>query len=186
MSRLYRDENEVLEDFQKKIDTKSYTHEDIVAFKELFEGQTAESQVMLKISDRLQKRLDTANTKIKEKNEEIVNKNEKLNEALDNLMKARVGKKASTIMFTITILIFISEEYYLGPFLEYLVGYAYLILILKGVVAIGLKSFESVLENIFVNGAKKKIIKEAREEQPKETRSYDMLEDSIMKQSSAA
>lgn len=185
MSRLFKDENEVLEEFQKKIDNKSYSHEDIIEFKELFEGQTAESQVMLKISDRLQKRLDTANTKIKEKNEEIINKNEKLNEALDNLMKARVGKKASTIMFTITILIFISEEYYLGPLLEYFVGYAYLILILKGVVAIGLKSFEGVLESIFVNGAKKKIIKQAREE-PKESKSYEIIEDSMIKQSSAA
>ncbi|MBV6642294.1 MAG: hypothetical protein KI791_16370 [Cyclobacteriaceae bacterium] len=185
MSSLFQDENDILEDFQKKIDNKSYTHEDIIAFKEQFESQTAESQVMLKISDRLQKRLDTANTKIKEKNDEIVTKNEKLNEALDNLMKARVGKKASTIMFTATILLFVSEELYVGPLLEYFVGYAYLILILKGVVAIGLKSFESVLENIFVSSAKKEIVKEVRREQ-RQTKTYDILEKSMSKQSSAA
>ncbi len=185
MSSLFQDENDILEDFQKKIDNKSYTHEDIIAFKEQFEGQTAESQVMLKISDRLQKRLDTANTKIKEKNDEIVSKNEKLNEALDNLMKARVGKKASTIMFTATILLFVSEELYVGPLLEYFVGYAYLILILKGLVAIGLKSFESVLENIFVNGAKRKIVKDVRRE-PRQAKTYEILEESMSKQSSAA
>lgn len=186
MNKFFLDENDILEEFQKKIDNKSYTHEDVVAFKELFEGQTAESQVMMRISDRLQKRLDNANTKIKEKNEEIVSKNEKLNEALDNLMKARVGKKASTIMFTATILIFVSEEVYLGPLVEMFTGYAYLILVLKGLIAIGLKSFESVLENIFVNSAKKKIVKEVREEAPAQ-KEFDMIEDAaISKQSSAA
>ncbi len=185
MNNLFIDENEKLEEFQKKIDDRSYTHEDIVAFKELFEGQTAESQVMMRISDRLQKRLDNANTKIREKNEEIVNKNEKLNEALDNLMKARVGKKASTIMFTATILIFVSEELYLGPMVEYVISYAYLILILKGLVAIGLKSFETILENIFVNQAKKKIVKEVREETTERKR-FEILEDAMSKQSSAA
>ena len=73
----------------------------------------------------------------------------------------------------------------MGPLLEYFVGYAYLILILKGAVAIGLKSFESILENIFVNGAKKKIVKEARSES-RETKTYNILEGSMSKQSSAA
>lgn len=185
MNTLFQDENEILEEFQRKIENESYTHEDIIAFKEQFESQTAESQVMLKISDRLQKRLDTANTKIREKSDEIISKNEKLNEALDNLMRARIGKKASTIMFTATILIFVSEELYLGPLVEYFVGYVYLILILKGLVAIGLKSFESVLENIFVNGAKKKILTEARSN-ANELKTYEIMHEAISKQSSAA
>ncbi len=162
MSKLFEEEDEILEEFQKKIDDKSYSHEDVIAFKRKFEDQTAESQVMLRIGDRLQQRLDMANLKIKEKSDEIASKNNKLNQALDNLIKARVGKKASTIMFTITILLFISEEVYIEPLVEYFVGYLYLILILKGVVALILKSFESVLENIFVNREKKKIVNMAR------------------------
>jgi hypothetical protein len=164
MNDLYQIEDEILLNFQRKLDTNSVRHEDMVKFKEHYESLAAESQVMLKISDRLQKRLDTANTKIKEKNNEIVQKNLKLKEAIEKLAEARVGKRASTIMFTVAILLFVSEEIYLGPLIEYFVNFSYLILLFKGGIALILKTVESFLESFFTKGEQKKILTEARNE----------------------
>jgi len=163
MNVLYQKEDNILENFQKKIEEKSMTYEDMVEFKEAYESLTAESQVMLKISDRLQKRLDTANVKITQKNEEIQQKNTKLKEAIEKLAEARVGKKASTIMFTVAILLFVSEEIYLGPLIEYFVNFSFLILFIKGGIALLLKVLEGLLESSLTKGEKKKILEAARE-----------------------
>ncbi len=163
MNVLYQKEDNILENFQKKIEEKSMTYEDMIEFKEAYESLTAESQVMLKISDRLQKRLDTANVKITQKNEEIQQKNTKLKEAIEKLAEARVGKKASTIMFTVAILLFVSEEIYLGPLIEYFVNFSFLILFIKGGIALMLKVLEGLLESSLTKGEKKKILEAARE-----------------------
>lgn len=164
MDILYQREDKILENFQKKIDDNSFTLDDIKEFKSHYESLTAESQVMLKISDRLQKRLDTANVKITQKNEEILQKNTKLKEAIEKLAEARVGKKASTIMFTVAILLFMSEEIYLGPLVEYFINFSYLILLFKGGIALVLKGIETFLETYFTKAEKKKILMEAREQ----------------------
>lgn len=163
MDNLYQGEDKILSDFQRKIDEKSFTIEDVIAFKANYENLTAESQVMLRISDRLQKRLDSANSKITLKNEEILVKNEKLKEAIEKLAEARVGKKASTIMFTLAIVLFVSEEIYLGPLVEYFINFSYLILLFKGGIAILLKGIESLLEAWLTKGQKRQILEEARE-----------------------
>ncbi len=164
MDKLYQREDRILESFTKKLDDKSYTYEDVVEFKSNYESLAAESQVMLKISDRLQKRLDNANTKILQKNDEILLKNSKLKEAIEKLAEARVGKKASTIMFTLAILLFVSEEIYLGPLIEYFINFSYLILLIKGGIALLLKVVESFLETLLTRGQKKEILDQAREE----------------------
>lgn len=164
MSKLYQNEDVILANFQKKLDDKSYTHEDIVQFKANYENLAAESNVMLKISDRLQKRLDSANSKIVQKNEEILLKNEKLKEAIEKLAEAKIGKKASTIMFTLAILLFVSEEIYLGPLIEYFINFSYLILAIKGGIALLLKGVESFLEALLTRGQKKEILEAARKE----------------------
>ena len=162
MNDLYQQEAEVLKVLQQKIDGGDISIKDIQEFKLNYESLFEESRMLMKISDRLQKKLDTANKKISEKNDEILLKNQNLKEAIDKLVQARVGKKASTIMFTAAIILFVSEEIYLEPLVEYFVNYHYLILILKGGVALSLKFFESILESYFVNSEKKRILKESK------------------------
>ncbi len=164
MTNLYQDETQTLAEFQEMIDEDRVYLEDVIEFKKKYENLATESQVLLKISDRLQRKLDTANNKIQQKNEEITEKNEKLRETIDNLAQARVGKKASTILFTATILLFVSEEIYLGPLVEYFVEYSYLILIFKGVIALSLKLLESILETHFISGEKNRILLDVKEE----------------------
>jgi len=74
-----------------------------------------------------------------------------------------VGKKASTIMFTAATVLFVTEEIYLGPLIEYFVNFSFLILAVKGGIAIALKGIEGFLETILTRGEKKKILMQARE-----------------------
>ena len=170
MDNLFQEEREVINDFEEKIRTNSLTQEDLIKLKDQFKALTEESLVMCQISDRLQKKLDVANKKIHEKSLEITHKNEKLNDAINEMLKAQLSKKASTIMLTVTIFFFVTEEIYLEPVIEYFFGYASLILLFKGLIAIGLKSFESTLERILENITKKRILKQAikKDEQPLE------------------
>lgn len=163
MTNLYQHEEEALEVIQKKLDDDNCTMNDVREFKDVYQNLFEESRMMIKISDRLQKKLDTAKKKVQEKNEEVLEKNQSLKEAIEKLAKARVGKKASTIMFTMAIFLFVSEELYIEPFVEYFADYSYLIWILKGGIALSLKFFESFLESYFVGGEKKKILIESRE-----------------------
>lgn len=168
MDKLFQEERQAINDFEEKIKTETFTQEDLISFKDKFKALTDESQVMCQISDRLQKKLDAANNKIKEKNEEINLKNEKLNDAIQKMLKAQLGKKASTIMLTVTIIFFVTEEIYLEPVVEYLFGYASLVLVLKGLIAISLKGFESGLEAILEKITKQRILKQtiSKQEEP--------------------
>jgi len=165
MDNLFQEERKAIHDFELKVSQGSFSKEDLIAFKEQFKALTEESQVMCQISDRLQKKLDAANNQIKEKNQEINHKNEKLNDAINKMLKAQLSKKASTIMLTVTIIIFVSEELYLEPIVEYIFGYASLVLLLKGLLAIGLKACEATLESILEKMAKKRILKQTINEQ---------------------
>jgi len=163
MNDLFQQEAIIIKEIQEKIDAEDLYLDDVVEFKKNYESLSEESGMLMKISDRLQKKLDTANKKISEKNDEIILKNENLKEAIEKLVKARVGKKASTIMFTAAIILFVSEEIYLEPLVEYFVNYHYLILLLKAGVALCLKFFESALEGYFVNSEKRKIVNESKD-----------------------
>ncbi|XOV93317.1 MAG: hypothetical protein ACFHWX_01140 [Bacteroidota bacterium] len=67
---------------------------------------------------------------------------------IQRMLKAQLWKKASTIMPTVTIFMFVTVEIYLWHVVEYLFGYASLVLVLKGLLAISLKGFESTLGSI--------------------------------------
>ena len=160
MDNLFQEEKKAISEFENKVHNESISQEDLHEFVNKFKALTNESHVMCQISDRLQKKLDAANKKIIEKNQEINHKNVKLNDAIQNMLKAQLGKKASTIMLTVTIILFVTEELYLGPVVEYFFGYAYLVLVLKGLLAISLKGFESTLESILEKLTKKRILKQ--------------------------
>jgi hypothetical protein len=117
--------------------------------------------VITRVSDRLQKKLDGANSQIREQNNEIKEKNTKLTETISELAKARVGKKASTIMLTVALTLFILEQLILQPFIEerfanlYYLDFIFLIAIFFIV-----KLFESKLEDYFITAEKKRIMKD--------------------------
>lgn len=156
--QLYHQEEDHLNRFREKVKGKDVFLEDIEGFIDSYEDLLNETKVITRISDRLQKKLDKANQKILNQNVQISKANEDLKDTIDKLAVARVGKKASTIMFTAAIVLFVSEEYYLSPVVEQYVNIPYLSLALKGVIALALKFIESGLESYYLRQEKTKIM----------------------------
>lgn len=160
MKELYHEEQKILSDYVGKVKKKSVHLEDAVNIAVNYKDLLDQSKVITKISDRLQKKLDHANQKIKSQNAEIHDKNQLLEDTVENLAKVSVGKKASRLMFGLAVVLFVLEEIFLAPIIEqYVNGSTVIALMLKGLVAVViLKFIESALETYFMNREKAKIM----------------------------
>ena len=162
---LYYDEIKSLRNFRSKIDTHAVYKEDLDHFSNEYEELIAQAKVITRVSDRLQKKLDNANLQIRDQNEEIKSKNVELEDTISQLAQARVGKRASTIMLSVALILFILEQVLLEPIIEQQVNIPYLGLGILGVLFFIVKALESSLEKYFMNKEKKKILER---EQPQD------------------
>ena len=162
MRDLYHDEIQSLRDFRLKLNAHKIDRYDIEHFTTEYEELVAQAKVITRVSDRLQKKLDDANTQIKEQNKEIKEKNLKLEETIQQLVKARVGKRASSIILFVAILLYVAEEYFLEEIIRSYVRSTFLNLFVLLFIALILKFLESGLEQNFMKKEKRKIIKEKR------------------------
>jgi hypothetical protein len=169
---LYHEELTNLEKFKSKIDTHAIYKKDLDDFSDQYEELVAQAKVITRVSDRLQKKLDTANVKIREQNEEISTKNTVLEDTVQQLAVAKVGRRAATVMLTVALLLFILEQVILQPIIDdYIASISkesmpdilepilpYMNLFILGIIFFGVKYFESALEGYFMARQKKKII----------------------------
>jgi hypothetical protein len=155
---LYHEEVSNLNNFRLKLDSHALYKDDLDHFSDQYEELVSQAKVITRVSDRLQKKLDTANTQIKEQNLEIKDKNDALKITVDQLVKARVGRRASTVMLTVALVLFIVEQIFLQPIIEENITIPFMDLGILLVLFFIIKSLESTLENYFLNKEKKKII----------------------------
>ncbi|MEO9477756.1 MAG: hypothetical protein ABJG41_19580 [Cyclobacteriaceae bacterium] len=158
---LYHEEIKKLQDFRSRLESHSIYKEQLDEFSDDYEELVAQAKVITRVSDRLQKKLDSANLQIRSQNEEIKDKNVKLTETIDELAKAKVGRKAATIMLVVALVLFVLEQIIVQPYIEEnFAGLFYLDYILLGGIFFLVKFFESRLEGYFVDSQKRKIIEE--------------------------
>ena len=166
---LYQEEITALKTFRQKLNTHAVFKEDLDEFSDQYEELIAQAKVITRVSDRLQKKLDNANNRIQDQNDEITEKNEQLGVTVDQLAKAKVGKRASTVLLTIAIGLFITEQIILQPIIEEKISVPYLDLVLLTILFFAAKSFESGLEGYFLRKEKKKIIEQEGKIEEKES-----------------
>ena len=162
---LYYDEINSLRKFRSKIETHAIYKEDLDAFSDEYEELVAQAKVITRVSDRLQKKLDNANLQIREQNEEIKDKNVELGKTIEQLAVARVGKKASTIMLTVAVVLFILEQIFIEPIIEENIQIPYVGLGILAVLFLVVKFSEGALEKYFLNQEKKKILEQEKKEE---------------------
>jgi DNA repair exonuclease SbcCD ATPase subunit len=152
---LYYDEMKQLEDFREKLlDTHTIYKKELEEFTDQYEELVAQAKVITRVSDRLQKKLDSANMQIREQNEEISQKNSDLNDAILQLAKARVGRRASAIILFV-------EQLLLEPVIDDYVDTPLIGLGILGVLFFLVKQLEGALEKYFMEQEKKKILSAA-------------------------
>ncbi len=157
MKELYHEEQKILSDYVDKVKAKNLSMDDAVGIAVNYKDLLDQSKVITRISDRLQKKLDHANQKIKNQNFEIQKKNNELEITIDQLDKMTVGKRASRILFAMAIVLYICEELFLVPIIEESISIPYANLGILLMIAMLLKFFEGALEGYFLKQSKKKI-----------------------------
>ena len=157
---LYHDEITHLKQFRQKIDTKAIFKEDLDEFSDHYEDLIAQAKVITRVSDRLQKKLDKANIQIQDQNVEIKDKNLELSNTVEQLAKAKVGKKASGIMLTIGLLLFVLEQIFIEPIIESQISIPYVGYLVLVILFFMVKFLEGRLEDYFMKQEKKKIIEQ--------------------------
>lgn len=131
--------------FLKRLEEEGVPHEELQEeYKKLLEHYgllLQDSRLITSVSDRLQNKLNRANDKITEQNEQ-------LQETINMLLKARVGRKATTIVLAFAVVLFLLSEGVIEPQIEEMVGREDFIvgLMLKGAIALILKPAEIILE----------------------------------------
>ncbi|MDH5397375.1 MAG: PAS domain S-box protein [Cyclobacteriaceae bacterium] len=89
--------------------------------------------------------------KIREQNVLLEKQNKEIKNAIDNLLKARIGRKATTIVLGIAIILFLISEAIFEPIVEKSFDSAYVGLFFKGIIAIALKPIDIFVEKYLVN-----------------------------------
>ena len=118
-----------------------------------YEKLIKETKVLTSVSDRLHYKLNDANNtlqkqkdEIGEINEELTTNNQVLQDTINELIKARIGQKASSIVLLIAIVLFVVSEGMIEPVIEQNTDSEYIGLLLKGIIALLLKPIDVLVE----------------------------------------
>ncbi len=159
----------VLEGNQIPLPTLQTKYAELV---EHYEMLLEDTKVLTNISDRLQNRLNMAHDNLNDANDELkasheqiekqntllVETNDILQQTVDELTKARISRRAATLVIFIAIILFFLSEVIIEPvidsfFKKQLLG----ALILKGSIALLLRPLDTLMEGYLLRNALKKL-----------------------------
>ncbi len=150
---LFKIEIQILEKSEGILERDDISTEEYrTLFKELCHNYSElldQTRLITKVSDKLQNKLNTVNETLEVKNIELQN-------TIDELTKARVGRKAQTIILIIGLSLFILEEIVLEPVIDSIVNNnIWINIAVKLVIALLLKPLESFVESALLKSANK-------------------------------
>ena len=139
-----------------------------------YETLLEDTRVLTNISDRLQNRLNVAYDHLNEANEELktnheqiekqnlllIETNEILQLTVQELTKARISRKAATLVIAIAIALFFVSEVLIEPVIDSYFKQQWGALILKGSIALLLRPLDTLVENYLMRSALRKIKQE--------------------------
>lgn len=163
-SSVFQKELEYLEEARSLAEENSTTPDQIQAgYQDMlskYERLLGEAKLLTSVSDRLHHKLNLANDKLTEQSEEInkINEDLKVNnqilqDTVDQLMRARVSRRAGTIVLVIAILLFIVSEGFLEPIVEQRTNNFYVGLGFKFLIAVLLRPIDFFTEKYLMKRA---------------------------------
>jgi len=171
---IYHKEKAYLQRAQDFIVSEGYqdvdaTKTELTSIVENYEELLDQTVLITRISDRLQKKLDQTNNKLVSLNDQLNDKNEELQETIDNLLKAKVGRKATTYVFIFALVLFVFSEALIEPYIEsYYANNIYLSLSVKALIAMSIKPLEMLVEDSLLKIARKQEMNRKAEEAKKQ------------------
>ena len=140
--KLFRNELQILEHYKTLSKEDQSLQETKAALEDLtrkYKSLLEQTRFLTWISGRLERKLQRTNR-------ELQNNNEALQKTLDELTKAEAGKSAYAIIYTIAILLFVLEEFFVERVINMFgntIGYN---IIFKSVIVLILKASETIIE----------------------------------------
>ena len=168
---VFEKETQVLKSAQKTLENQDITQD--LLWKEYayltknYEKLLGDSRVITNISDRLQNRLNAANENLQHQSEEIRAINTQLEKkaielqsSIDELTRAKISRKATTITLIAAVILFIISEGLLEPWVEkYMpsnqIG-SWVGFLMKGLIALLLKPIDYLVESYLKKEARRK------------------------------
>jgi len=172
---IYEQESQRLKRSKEFIQKGDYEMEDLqLQYKSLieyYEELFDQVKIITKISDRLQRKLDKTNDKLADTNDQLNVRNVELQETIDALTKARIGRRAATLVLAMAITLFLVSEAIIEPRIEdWAMDYYqedsmafYVGLFLKFLIALMIKPLEMIVERTLTKRAQRKAMKPAKE-----------------------
>jgi hypothetical protein len=165
---IYQRELENLEQSKQFLQRNEYSKIELqLEFKKIVENYEElidQVKIITKISDRLQNKLNKTNEALESSNIKLADLNHQLNQTIDQLTEAKIGRKAGTIILIFAIALFIISEAFIEPIIERTFSNNFWIgLGLKLGVAILIKPGEDFVNKYMLRQARKKQLAEARE-----------------------
>lgn len=164
-SDIYRSEYEKLDEIKSYLVTvEDEESKSIEVLKELvisYDDLLGQVRLITRISDRLQKKLNSANDKLEDQNNQLNIMNDQLRQTINDLVEARLSKKATTIVMIAAVALFLLSEAFLEPWIDsyafnhFAKGAFYIGLGIKAVIAISIKPLESLLERRLISRARR-------------------------------
>ena len=112
-----------------------------------------ETRLITRVSDRLQNKINRANDKLSTQsekiskiNEELESNNDTLKRAIEQLVKAKISNRASTIVLIFALILFLLSEAVFEPFVEARVDSFWIGLLFKAMIFGLLKPIEMLVE----------------------------------------
>jgi hypothetical protein len=154
--KLFSNEAKVLHHYRDLLETQKGEKIDRVVLEELLKKYSSlleQSKFLTWISGRLERKLQKVN-------QELFVKNHDMQNALDDLIKAKAGKSAYAIIYFIAIILFVLEEFFVEPLISVMGGGLWYGVLIKLVIVLLLKSSEGFIEEQIISKSPlKKIIK---------------------------
>ena len=151
------------QDFLKE-ENKSPTEttEELVTLVDNFSELLDQIKLMTRISDRLQRKLDQTNDKLNDLNEEIRDKNIQLEQTINDLAEAKIGRRATTFVFIFALSLFLVSEAFIEPWIETYYDNFLISLGIKGIIALSIKPIESLVERTLLKKERARTLKAVR------------------------
>ena len=160
----FKKETEILKSLETVLKDPETTQEILTAevqkIAKSYKRMLGDAKVLTSIGDRLQKKLKGANVLLQEQaeeiqkiNKEVHNKNIELQLTIDELTRAKAGRRASTIILVLTIMLFAVSEILEWGFQNFFDNGSNIIFLyaFKILLVVGFKPIESLLEGTIIS-----------------------------------
>lgn len=164
---IYQREIENLEQSKQFLKKSEYSKLELqLEYKRLVENYEEiidQIKIITKISDRLQNKLNKTNVALENSNNQLAALNNQLNETIDQLTEAKIGRRAATIVMMVAVGLFVVSEVFIEPQIDKMFSDNVLVgLGLKLIVAIMIKPGEDFANKYMLKKARKKQIEDSK------------------------